>query len=429
MNKQDAVKPFSTPIRPLSRDQFFSVREKVARDSPRLYREKVLSNPNQFSRFHSKTVPNTPISQVNDVSKNTTNSNKFNNISSFTDGTLNRNGKPPIRKADLFSSNCNEIKSGEKITVNNEILHENEEADALGVDQFGTFENPVLQKIINRSINKESEIQIISTNIIFLILYNLIVKFINLFLSNQTVKNSINTSSVINSLKNQKLFKSSTIYRRLASNLNWLTWSHFEHLFHLIIFYNVIVAIWKLFTTVRISDLNLSEKQRNLLGLDTQQTLIDENGNYHQGIGLSADIRKPHIVLTNKRASPLTASTASSSVPLTANSRVNSVPSTPYIFKSLQTPLKLKQLNEQQNKASTTVNYSANSIAHDMAPIAPAGNFVGNKLNAFGGNSSNLTSSITSANRTFSKPLNVNKGYIPSNKYTYMMNSPSPKEI
>lgn len=171
-------------------------------------------------------------------------------------------------------------------------------------------------------------------------------------------------------------------------------------MFHLVVIINVLFSLWRLSSKVKTEDLHLNETQRQLLGVGDQ----------------SKD--SAHTEMHRKSAKEPSSELVSSKE---SNTTPPEPPNTPFLFKSLETPMRLKQKQE----AVADVTQSA----------------VVNRVNAFGLSQSSFNNNkIRSNTRNFSKPdtglfptslmsTPVSKtGYIPSSKYTYMMNSPTPRK-
>ncbi|SCU96752.1 LANO_0E14268g1_1 [Lachancea nothofagi CBS 11611] len=335
-------KLFSTPVKNVSGEKFRNVREKIGRESPYLYRSKHLSEVGKDNEGNSGSGP-----------------------------------QPGPNK------------------VSNDIPQNDRPAES-AVTSFA-FENPVLEQYSRRIVNKELETRRIISNFLALLLWNLGVKFLELFLHH--------TSHGIGlQRKLSKWVQELLIYRLYPhadlDNSQWVrnaTLTNVSHVFHLVIFYNVIVSLWRLLVksqNVKIDDLRLNHRQKQLLGVsDTPVT----------------NKLLPQVTLANrdhpKSQVPHLASNSG-----TSESHVSPSTST-FLFKSLQTPMK----SREQNSASVGVRSE----------------YV-KKINAFGElrnpllKKTSLTPSQNSTNPLMT-PINRN-GYIPSSKYAYMRDSPSPRK-
>ncbi|SCU79380.1 LAFA_0B02740g1_1 [Lachancea sp. 'fantastica'] len=334
---------FSTPVKSVSEEKFKSLREKVGRESPYLYRTKQLSDVTKKVEYDGENSASKLSSQSVPITNNT-----------------------PV-----------------KDTVSAE-----------PVPAAFAFENKALGQYSRRIVNKELETRRIISNLVALLLWNLAIKFLTLFLHHTS--NGINIQRTLT-----KWVQELVIYRLFPRvNLEYSTFAHIatianlSHIFHLIVFYNITVSLWRLVLksqNVKIDDLHLSDRQKQLLGVSdvpsTKKPL--PNLSLSSNIGIKdqkAQLNRP--MSPNNNATPL------------------------FLFKSLQTPLKSRE-------QSSTVPTSTRSA------------YV-KKVNAFGDlNASyqrkpSLTPGQISSN-AFTTPKSRN-GYIPSSKYAYMRDSPSPRK-
>ncbi|SCU85832.1 LADA_0D10066g1_1 [Lachancea dasiensis] len=343
---------FSTPVKKVSGDQLKSVRERIGRESPYLYRNKQLPE-----HEGNNSITHSPAKV--DVGSNT-----------------------PVIDRHMPK-------------VNNELLHNavSGEAPTGGV----TYENPVLAQYSRRIVNKELETRRIISNFLALLLWNLGVKFLSLFLYHTTHGANLQQ-------KLGKWVQESVIFRfhpHADLEASWArnaTLANISHVCHLLIFYNVTVSIWRLLVksqNVKVDDLHLNHRQRQLLGVsDTPVTkeLL------------------PHVRLASGGPTLETKSTA---VPKIDSREINGLSaSSAFLFKSLQTPQKAR---EQQV----------------TAPMDVRSDFV-KKVNAFGDLRTSFLKkkSLTPTHNTSITPLTPvsRNGYIPSSKYTYMHDTPSPRK-
>lgn len=285
--------------------------------------------------------------------------------------------------------------------------------DDLG-DELGNFENPVLGKLAKRTVNKEYETQTIVVNLIALAIWDLISKFYTLFIDNTTYGEKIVGYLQGKLLRNHLVTWKRYLQIHYPFFSDWINWSNLDTLFHLIVVYNVLVSIWRLFSKVKVDDLELTQSQKELLGLDV-------NSKRNSIIRPSSTITKPRVIL-DPRISKVGTDPASSS---TAVSEAASVSGTPYLFKSLETPLKRRQKEQQQqqrqhqqNQREQQQNQQINLHRHAQSAFVSKVNAFGSLRNNFVG-TTNSNGSQTPVERT---------GYIPSNKYAYMINSPCPRK-
>lgn len=368
---------FATPSRPITREQFHSLRQKMVKESPRLYKNKILSDPSERPSGKIRSAPVTPRNYVEETRG--------------ARGTLLRD----TNLVDLNSRQLSELNadvvSGEDKTASGELGKQ-----ASNAAEPGNYENPVLNKLASRTVNKEMETQIIVTNLVVLAMWDLFTKFLKIFLDYS------HFGKVIASLAQEKFSKLKLgiwIYR-LNREFPWLvkrlSWSSVDTVFHLVVAYNVIGSLWRLLSKVRVSDLNLNSSQRELLGLQPNDVFTDSHAS-------SSSSKKPHVILDqNKR------------VPRAEKDGENSTtPSTPFLFKSLETPLKAKQREQTQKQQRTQLDLQRQAQSASVS-----------KVNAFGSNFDKIESRPVPWTTSQINPA----GYIPSSKYAYMMSTPSPRK-
>ncbi|CAR26468.1 ZYRO0B10406p [Zygosaccharomyces rouxii] len=350
----------ATPSRPISREQFTSLRQRVAKDSPKLYKNKILSGPNGQLDVH-------------------TNQHKLSHTGGkgtpvATTSTVTRSS-PPISQVPASTSN-----------------------------EIGSFENPVLHTLAQRTVNKEWETQRLVVNIIAWAIWDLLSKFCSTlakhskigkewvsWINRELVQRNINSNNSIVGFFNR-------FYNRYPSLWNKLNWSNLNFMFHLIVIINILFSLRRLLSKVKTDDLPLNENQRQLLGVVDQS---DDSIVHHELV----------------KESELVSSKESNTAP-------PEPPNTPFLFKSLETPMKSRQKQEADSIISKNVTQSA---------------FV-NRVNAFGlsqsalsnrmhPNTKNISNSSTGLFPSGLAATPAGKtGYIPSSKYTYMMNSPTPRK-
>lgn len=259
--------------------------------------------------------------------------------------------------------------------------------------KLGNFESPVLKELSRRTVNKEMETQRIITNAIAFAFWNLLVKFIKFFRDNTNVGRQF-----CNRLSRMHLYlltfhsvkQVNIIYH---STFSWLTAELVDYLFHLVISLNILFSLWKLLSTVKVSDLNLTDRQKRLLGVDIQSS--DDTVLQPQ---------QPHYVSTSK--------TRKMAQNKTHIPQTNSKNHPAYLFKGLETPLKARQrkMAEEQTKLQS----------HSLRMKSVVGTL------QRGNGTSNTQLSPNNDNDSPHTPV-TRKGYIPSSKYAYMMNSQSPR--
>ncbi|CEP62746.1 Pom34p LALA0_S06e02850g [Lachancea lanzarotensis] len=339
-------KIFSTPVKSVSEEKFKSLRDKVGRESPFLYRTK----------------------QLSDVTKNANH-----------DGG---NSTPKLGSGSI---------------PKNENIHVNDTAPDEPIPAAFAFENRALGQYSRRIVNKELETRRIISNLVAVLLWNLAIKFLTLFLHHTS--HGINFQQALT-----KWVRELVIYRLFPrADLDYSTMAriatiaNLSHIFHLIVFYNVTVSLWRLVLksqNVKIDDLHLSNRQKQLLGVSDVPSTKNLPPNLSISSNVSKEDRKDQTTHLNK---PLSQSNS---------------PSPLFLFKSLQTPLKSR---EQSSTASTGTRSA----------------YV-KKVNAFGdlNTSYQKKPSLTPGqmnSKAFTTPISRN-GYIPSSKYAYMRESPSPRK-
>ncbi|QLQ81086.1 hypothetical protein HG537_0E04410 [Torulaspora globosa] len=350
---------FATPSRPITREQFHSLRQKMVKESPRLYRNKILSDPSETRRTTTK---------------------------SYVRETV-RDNVVELNSRQLGELNSDLIRGDEKSV--------SEMASFSGAEP-GNYENPVLNKLASRTVNKEMETQIIVTNLIVLAIWDLFTKFLKIFVDYSHL------GKVIVSVAQERVSKLKLgiwIYR-LNRDFPWLvkrlSWSNLDTVFHLIVAYNVLGSLWRLFSKVRVSDLNLNSSQRELLGLQSNDVFQDSHAS-------SSSNKKPHVILDQNKRVPRDKE----------DGETTSVPATPFLFKSLETPLKAKQREQNQQQQRTQLDLQRQAQSASVS-----------KVNAFGSNFDRIESRPVPWTTSQIGPA----GYIPSSKYAYMMSSPSPRK-
>ncbi|CAL9733272.1 hypothetical protein MOSE0_A02058 [Monosporozyma servazzii] len=320
----------------------------------------------------------------------------------------------------------------------------------------GFSENPILTKFIHKSINKEHEFHKLIINIVSLFAITLLIKFIKL--SYQIYNNyKFGQQSFLEKLipcddadSLQSFTPNTTEFCHSYSFFGWNNWQFYiinivkfviyimnnidniKKIINLIITFNIIVSTGKLISyskrPIRPDDNNdnnniisgkysnqkgLSSKQKDLLGLDDDLSSKKYDGSKEKNLYNNS---KPHQIILNDQLHGDT-----------NNHKMNIKPlSTPYLFKSLQTPLKKDQqalenakLQQQPFRMAvpSVISHGYNNTNNNT-----------NSNNIFNTNPVLSNNSTSNNNNSNNSTLNNvrNMGYIPSNKYAYMMNSPSP---
>ena len=265
---------------------------------------------------------------------------------------------------------------------------------AANLNKLGNFENPVLEKLVKRSINKELEFRKIIVNIVSLSLWNLTVKFTSYFITYTDMGQELLLQLRVYWVSLIRKLNQSGIpllgFKNWAASASPYNFEHVNLIVHLLVLYNLLVASWRLFSSIKTSDLNLNSKQRRLLGLDPVGRSTSSMDNQdHQEAGNSGFRR------VNK---------------------VAELPRTPFLFRQSNLPD-----SRDIPEASEILN----------------GEDAKTRKDTFGTGQQSVTSFIENhngpnVNRTtgFSRytenktQTGHNVGYIPSEKYTYMMGSP-----
>lgn len=414
------AKTFQTPTRPLSQQQFQSLRERAVKQSPSLYKHKVLSDPTKKVSVVPKNV-DTSISSFAQQSVFSRNAEqKLQPESSFATGPAQRSSSeatPSFRSgnqqtlaanfngsASTSSVLFNDWKNSQRKLKGDEQLQDllpdeitgdknvrNDSVISPAMEQLGNFESPALAKFTTRMVNKELEMRKLIINAVVMLIWNLVGKFLTLF---------FNYTGTGSRLREQMhaLFLKYVIYKinpqasRSSLLFQVLSWQFLGSVFHCVILFNIAVSLWKLLIksqNVDVSDLNLTERQKQLLGIIDGEK--DESSSHASVNNSSFDTLKSSLHEEHKKRSSKT-----------------------FIFKSLETPVKMREHNGQ----TSFINKNTNHVSFSVQP---------KKVNAFGTDLKNdkiMTPTISAIGRSRLQP-GGRPGYIPSNRYTYMMDSPS----
>lgn len=305
------------------------------------------------------------------------------------------------------------------------------------------IENPILNKFIDKSINKEFEFHKLIINIISLFIITLFIKVFKLvyhIFNNHNISSNIffyyfnyNTTNNDNlNTLNFYLIKLIKLFQMLFNNID-----NIKYLINSIISFNIMVSLIKLlsysktssndrnssnnynnnnnnnFNTSNIKSYNLSDRQKDLLGLN-QDEACNNYKNSNQSL-----MKKPYEVQLNNNLLPSHNNNKINRVTEDSESQGNNlVPKTPYIFKSLRTPLKKDlQLQSQQDNKFIQSTFSNHLKDNTNSTFNVTNTTTTN-------NSNNLNTFTTMETPTLSNNKKI--GYIPSNKYAYLMDSPSP---
>lgn len=304
------------------------------------------------------------------------------------------------------------------------------------------IENPILNKFINKSINKEFEFHKLIINIISLFIITLFIKIFKLvyhIFNNHNISNNIffyhfnyNTTNNNNlNTLNFYLIKLIKLFQMLFNNID-----NIKYLINSIVSFNIMVSLIKLLSysktssndrnssnnynnynisnTSNIKSYNLSDRQKDLLGLN-QNEVCNNYKNSNQSL-----MKKLYEVQLNNNLLPSHDNNKINRVTEDSESHGNNlVPKTPYIFKSLKTPLKKDlQLQFQQDNKFIQSTFSSH-----LKDITNSTFNATNTNTTTTNNSNNLNIFTTMETPTLSNNKKI--GYIPSNKYAYLMDSPS----
>ncbi|CCK73026.1 Pom34p KNAG_0M01730 [Huiozyma naganishii CBS 8797] len=360
------------PSRPLSRDQMQTLRMRVVEESPRLYRDNLLSDP------VSQVVQQQKLHQQQQQQKQT------------------------VRKMDA-------------------------PAETVGAAGFrsanlGSFENPVLDKVISRTINKESEFQVVVTNVLIFFLWNLLYKSTQLLLEHSAYGRKLSKQCMQTLWSLQRAHPRWGPLWQLFQDASVVKADYLNHLVGIVLGFNIVTALFKLRSRINTRDLELTQRQRELLGLDPR--------NHPQGDTKGGHITKPHVVIsssnTDRSAQNSRLSRDSQSSAGSTGSAQQSPPPTPFLFKSLQTPLKSKQTDAKQQQTPHLPHTKVSAFGNNPL-TTDRKQQVRFPFQETGQGTGVASSTASMADHLPKTPnLTANKGYIPSSKYSYMMNSPSP---
>lgn len=407
----------------ITNEEFRTLRNRLINETPNFYKDKsVIRNPNTFNNL----TDNFANININNAIRNdnTYNTNGSNNITDIA----NSRGDFYDSKADIQSKNKlnPNMSQQESNYLNNYSGEDNTKTDTSNQDDsneqnitIGDYENPILEKIINRSINKENEFKIIITNITSYIIINLIIKFIRFFFNYTKSGKTLLSFLSQYSINNKSTIIKTNDFKNNGNFINFINlikvklydWDLIEKIFNweniiffikLIVTLNILIAIIKLLRRISYNDLNLNLRQRSLLGLNENSLKL----NYYNNSKID---RKPHLILTNDDRF-IDKNNLESIVDINKNRSA-----TPFLFKSLKTPL-------SNSKYNVTDNLKDNSISYNR--------YANRNMFGLNNDNTNFNKSINGTVSNFKNDRvnssNTNKGYVPSNKYVYMMNSPSP---
>ncbi|CAD1779263.1 some similarities with Saccharomyces cerevisiae YLR018C POM34 Integral membrane protein of the nuclear pore [Maudiozyma barnettii] len=405
-------KNFASSSRPISRDQLNSIREKFVRDSPNLYKQNILSYPKLES--HST-----------DTNAKTLLSSSSTSSSQLRDPLFNLRNLSLGNPSANINTTASQPQQSEIITYELSPIKDN---NVFQTTELGNFENPVLQKLLKRSINKEQEFHTIVANIIGLSLWNLIAKFLILFFAHSTMGKQLycTLDKRIWSWKWLQTTYGNKTFGLIISEK--ITWNHINYTFHVILCCNLIFSIYRLFSNGKTTDLKLSDKQKQLLGLNNINSNNKEKGTQFKfgNQSINENMNKPHLIQMNGPGQSLHKKNNS-------NVAVDGTPSTPFLFKSLKTPQKLRQQQQLENMHFQPINnsiYRTNAFG-DLRKTAATNNYSNNNFNNNNSSSSNpyITPGYDFKNNNKHSLSMTNEAYVASPKYSYLMNSPGPNHL
>lgn len=389
VGKPDSI--LDTPLREISPQQFQSIRERVVKESPRLYKTRMLSDPTKVVNFS----PGSAGATLNNTFNR--NDSKFKNLCVLNEqvskidslNDVDRAGK----KVGELSMSQEAVKSCMKTSQNVK------DDEFQRMKEIGTYENPVLDVFARRIVNKEWEIKKIMFNISSLFIWNLVYKFVMLFLR-YTKRGENLCHGVVQLLLARVVFK---VNPHANIDSIWFKIWNIENLIlfvHIVLLSNILISLYMLFVrsqNVWINDLGLNEKQRRLLGVS--EDAISETTSHEV------------LLSGNSMGRPI-----SSEIKSEKNNELNDsrTGTQTFLFKSLQTPLRSNPSSKEQQHES-------------QQPLVEA-----NKLNLHEDvRKSALLKAMASKPPAKLQLPNINgrpsSGYIPSSKYAYIMDFPSPR--
>ncbi|KAL3230481.1 hypothetical protein RNJ44_00930 [Nakaseomyces bracarensis] len=344
-----------TPVRPLSREQFHSLRERVVRETPRMYKSTGTTEP--------RSVGKTPIPLKAPATAPPV---------TITTSAITPTAKAtPLLQDPLVNMSEHEL----------------------------MYESPVLETLASQSVNKGLEIQRVVVNLIAYAVWNLVLNFGSFYLTHTASGRALRDEWL--TVDRLVVLLHIPRYPALLSLLhNYISMEYVRHMFTLLVIYNVMSSILRLVKRVNSRELKLSERQKMLLGFSEQ------NG---------TNTKKPHSVLKqNIQKDKIPAPTASTEAPAAVS------PPPPYLFKTMESPMKKKMEQSGRPSSLFTSNNTNRSNAFSSSMV-PSNN---TKSVSF-----EPTIEYTRRTSVISTSTSMNgAGYIPSNKYAYMMNTPSPRK-
>ncbi|AGO09832.1 AaceriAAL159Cp [[Ashbya] aceris (nom. inval.)] len=377
-----ARKVFETPMRPISREQFQSMREKAVKLSPELYRTRILSDP---------TVNKFPLRAQGALAANVFERGESQPIEAVTPPVTQVSAVPVAAQDDDLLPE-QEVATATGMAAGMRMETVSGSCDPSSAKPLGNYENPALAAFTRRVVNKEQEIKRIIANVWTLLIWNLVYKFLGLFLHSCRTGRFI-YQTISHFFYANVVFKLNPHARLDSGWLRFWTLEHINHLIHMMLLINIALSLYMLLVKaqhITVSDLGLNERQKELLGVsasgDTQSSIIEDAVNPRPLLHrVSSKGSVTEHILPSDAAQPQ-----------------------PFLFKSLQTPLRSSKGQPSSTALQSELPYTGRAREHLFPAASPL-------------LSQKLAAPAVPANRPGS-------GYIPSSKYAYMMDSPSARK-
>lgn len=385
------AKVFQTPKRPLSQREFQSLREKAVKESPILYKHKVLTNPTEVrsTTTGSRSLHSTPVCARSIFTREER--LKDHNLAE----DIKRSHEPKVTSGGIVGDGKDDngrinFKNG----IDRDVLEFESSADMKETAEWdqllGSFENPALSKFTTRMVNKELEMRKLISNVLAMLCWNLLNKAVVTFFYS-TQKGAQLRQEILEMFLKYAVYK---VNPHVNVDSIWLSitrWNTISQLLHYVFLFNIIVCLWKLLfksQSIDVSDLKLNDRQKQLLGI----------------------VETPGNIETSSKLSSKTISTRN--VPLKED---DIKPPRPFLFKTLESPAKAPQTVP---KAVPSVRFSTElGMRNSVGPAGSVG--IGTSLLKRPDTTPTPSSNIARL-RQSGRP-----GYIPSSRYTYMMESPT----
>lgn len=385
----------------LSSDKFNYVKETIINNSPKKFSNS--GKKNRFNNININKLPQkdaynskmTSILQDNVLQKN--------NIHDNPNIYYNNNNNNNI----LLDTNTPPLASNAS-TTDDMLLNGDHK---FSFDDNISYENPILDEVYSKTINKEFYFQSIVLNFIILLILPLIINFSTFFIQHTKLGHKLFllpkdfTNITIN--YNNKINFSFNIrydinYKKISSFFKIFLWSKNFYLF-----YKIFIQYYNF------NYLNLNNNQSHLLGLLND----NNNNNLKEKSRINKDKkyrRKNNNNNNNSNNNIINSSTVS--------------PSNSFIFKNLKSPMKQNN-NVQSYDNNSNINTNT-SIKQQQFPL---NSFTSNFQNNNNNNNNPLNSFFNPISTTTPPPTTNNNilgdsnanNYIPSSKYNYMINTPS----